>query len=112
MAARKNPPPQPVIDADPDVETPDAAVVADDSEGDGPEATELTDPDVDVDVDVEPNDPDETAADVGPPGYMFVTRRKPVQIGAPNPQWVAPVLIDEKSLPELQAQGWRPVEQK
>lgn len=40
-------------------------------------------------------------------GYLWVTRKRPVQLMGKNPQWEKPTLIDAKSFPELEAQGWR-----
>jgi hypothetical protein len=94
MAARKTTPkPPPADEPTPEVEPSEEAPTPE-VEPEGPQDDEAAD---------EPTPEVEDA----PPGYMWVQRRKSVQLGGKNPQWGDPQLIDVKSFAELEPQGWR-----
>jgi hypothetical protein len=48
-----------------------------------------------------------TTGSNAPAGYVWVSRkREGVTLGTLNPTWSTPTLIDAKSFPELEAQGY------
>lgn len=97
MAAARKTPAKPTPEPDVEQTEVEAVVEPDGGEEDG---------DV-VEPTPEPEQPEPASGDVTPPGYMWVTRRKSVQLGTTNPQWSTPSLIDVKSFAELESQGWR-----
>lgn len=108
MAARKT---APKVDETQDVEATEVESASEAPTEDGEPTEEVEVESSDGELEDEPQTADVTdeASEVedAPPGYMWVQRRKSVQLGVVNPQWGEPQLIDVKSFAELEPQGWR-----